>query len=249
VWKSLIEIVPVWIVEWKKELKRPLTMKEQRAQEAFLAGLKMAKRKTKIPVIAALIGLVGSGKTLVAKDLAPQIGATVLQSDRIRVHLRKQGERYEGAHKIAAHAAMEVLKQGGNVILDSDHAEPKKRKALLAQTRRSEARVIFIRITCDFDVMIGRIITANYRNRPDDFFGGASSKWQGSEHSKGAAVKIREMVRRIPHHYRWEGSDEGGGRWIPRKLTTKIFAVIDTTNSQMWKKTAHGLAERLCTMR
>ena len=62
-------------------------------QESFINSLKIDKRKTIQPLVVALVGLVGSGKSSVAQKLAPLIGATVIGGDRIRVELRKRGNR------------------------------------------------------------------------------------------------------------------------------------------------------------
>ncbi len=216
--------------------KNKLTQKEFRAQKAFLNNLRIAKRKTKKPVIVAIVGLVGSGKSSVAKALAPLIGATIIEGDAIRVELRKVGERYEGARKIAENAMKEVIRRGGNVIFDSDFIDAKKRASLVAKAKKAKARLLFIRTFADYDVMAGRVISASakYKNSPEDFFGGASSKWKGEE--KGAVVKLREMWRRTPHHYQWDKKAvSGGGAWVLKKLPFPIFATIDTTDAEKWK--------------
>ena len=191
--------------------RETLAKKERAAQDAFMAALNIRKRRTKKPVIVAVIGLVGSGKSSVAQELARHIGATVINGDDVRLSLRKQNERYEQARAIAENAALEVVKRGGSAILDSDFIDPKKRAGILEKARAAGVRLVFICTYADFDVMVGRALTADYRNSVDDFFGGASSQWKGSGQSKGAVVKIREMWRRTPHHYRWV--NKGGGQW------------------------------------
>ncbi|MEK7599130.1 MAG: AAA family ATPase [Patescibacteria group bacterium] len=223
--------------------REKLTKKEYAAQNAFMVKLNVKKRKTEKLVIVAFIGLVGSGKSSVAQELAKHIGATVIEGDTIRIELRKQSERYERVRAIAENTALEVVKQGGNVILDSDFVDEKKRASLREKARKAGVRIIFIRTYCDFDVMVGRIITAIYHNRVDDFFSGASSKWQGSEQSKGAAIKIREMWRRTPYHYRWINKD--GGRWELKKFPFVIFAEIDATDSESWKREVGKCARQL----
>jgi predicted kinase len=225
--------------------REKLTQKEQRAQDSFLAKLDIKKRKTKKPVIVAIIGLVGSGKSSVAQELAKHIGATVIEGDDIRIELRKQSERYEKSRAIAENAAIKVVKQGGNVILDSDFVDEKKRASVREKARKAGIRLVFVRTHCDIDVMVGRVLTATYHNRVDDFFGGASSKWTGSEQSKGAAVKVREMWRRTPHHYRWV--NQGGGKWVLKKFPFAIFAEIDTTDSNSWKRDVEKYAKQLLT--
>jgi predicted kinase len=220
-----------------------LTKKEQAAQDAFMAKLNIKKRKTKKPVVVGVIGLVGSGKSSVAHELAKHIGATVIEGDDIRVELRKLGERYKKSRAIAENAAIEVVKQGGNAILDSDFVDEKKRASVREKARKAGVRLVFVRTYCDLDVMVGRTLAATYHNRVDDFFGGAKSKWQGSEQSRGAAVKIREMWRRTPHHYRWSG--HGGGKWVLKKFPFAILAEIDTTDSDSWKREVEKCAKKL----
>ena len=220
--------------------EKNFTKKERAAQSAFMAKLVVKKRKTKRPIVVALIGLVGSGKSSVARELAKHIGATVIEQDAIRVELRKQRERYERSRAIAENAAIEVIRQGGNVVLDSDFVDEKKRASLREKARKAGVRPVFIRTYCDFDVMVGRVLAATYRNRADDFFGGAFSKWKGAQ--KGAAVKVREMWRRTPLHYRWV--NQGGGKWVLKKFPFAIFAEIDTTSGS-WKREVERCAKKL----
>lgn len=220
-----------------------LTPKEQGAQENFVSGLNIQKSKTKKPVIVACIGLVGSGKSSVLHELAKHIRGTVIEGDGIRVELRKQNEKYERARAIAENAAIEVIRQGGNPILDSDFIDEKKRASVREKARKAGVRLIFIRTHCDLDVVVGRLLTADYKDDVSDFFGGASSKWQGTEQVKGAAIKVREMWRRTPHHYRWV--NVVGGKWILNKLKFAIFAEIDTTDEEKWKHEIAECAKRL----
>ena len=220
-----------------------LTKKEHFAQDAFMAKLDIKKRKTEKPVIVAVIGLIGSGKSSVAREIAKHIGATVIESNDIRIELRRQSESYERVWAIAENASVEVVKQGGNVILDSDFVDEKKRASVREKARKAGVRLVFVHTHCNLDVMVGRVLAATYHNRVDDFFGGAKSKWQGSEQSKGAAVKIREMWRRTPHHYRWV--NQGGGQWVLKKFPFAIFAEIDTTDSDSWKREVEKCAKQL----
>jgi len=240
----LIEFVLPSIIKIMVHKKETLTSKEKKAQESFLTNLQIKKRKTKRALVVAAVGLVGSGKTSVCKELAKAIGATIVEGDAIRIELRKQNERYEGARKIAENAALEIIRQGGNVIFDSDHIDQKKRASVREKMKGSGARLVFMRTHCDLDVVVGRILTASYRNHQDDFFGGASSKWQGNAQSKGAAVKVREMWRRTPHHYRWE--NKVGGKWILKKLPFAIFIEIDTTGD--WKREIPKISKKLSSL-
>lgn len=211
--------------------REKLNQKEQEAKEQFMANLIFAKGPFEHFIIA-MIGLVGSGKSTVARELAKKIQATVISNDDIRIYMRKTGAAYEKARKIAEDVASEITEQGGNVILDSDFIDANKRASIREKAKKAGVRLIFVRIYCDFDVAIGRILSAKYENKPEDFFGGASSEWQGE--NKGAVVKIRELWRRTPHHYKWV--KKGGGEWLLKKLPFEVIAEIDTTEEKKWKK-------------
>src|SRR3989344_3580640 len=125
-----------------------------------------SKQKTfNKPIVVAMIGLVGSGKSSVARELAKRIDATIISGDNIRVKLRKNGERYKKSRTSAENETIKIVKHGGNVILDSDFVDDKKRASIREKTHKDGARLVFIRIHCDLDVMVGRIITATYHNR------------------------------------------------------------------------------------
>lgn len=196
--------------------------------------------KTKQPIIVALVGLVGSGKTSVARDLAKYLHAEVIEGDAIRVRLRKEKLDYEKARAIAEALAEEYVRCEKNVVIDSDFIDANKRKVLEKKARVFGARVAYVRVCVNHDAAIGRIMSAPYRKSQDDFFGGASSVWRGKQ--SGAVVKVREFWRRTPHHYRW--SEKDGGAWISRKLPFVDF-MVDTTDWKTWKKQVVEIARKL----
>lgn len=185
----------------------------------------------KKPVIIAMVGLVGSGKSSVARAIGRLVDAAVISGDDIRVALRRQGKKYERARRIAEKIAERHLRNGKSVVLDSDFIDAQKRKSLEKKARAFGTPVFYVRAHAEPDIMIGCIISAQYRKSPYDFFGGASSAWKGKE--SGAVVKLREMWRRTPHHMRW--SKKGGGAWTMRRFSF-LFADIDTTDRKSWKK-------------
>jgi predicted kinase len=244
--KALVEFILPRIIGIMVHKKESLTPKERRAQESFMAKLQVKERRTKKPIIVAIIGLIGSGKNTVAKRFAEAIGATVIEGDEIRVQLRKQNERYEGTRKIAENVAEKVIKEGGNVVIDSDHIDQKKRASLREKARKAGVRLVLVRTYADRDVMIGRIMSNEYRSSVDDFFGGAGRKSKFKGKNPGAVVKLREMWRRTPHHYRWVS--EGGGKWILKKLPFSIFAEINTTDLQHSKIEIQKTAKKLLAL-
>lgn len=241
--KRLIEMILPVIIGVMVHKRESLTQKELWAQDMFIKALKVVSRKTKNPVVIAIVGLVGSGKTSVVRELAKLLPVTVIEGDDIRVHLRKQNERYEGARKIAENAMLKVIEQGGNVVLDSDHIDQKKRASLREKVKQTGAKLIFIRTYADYDVMAGRAIVAEYCSSEDDFFGGAGLKSEWQDSNPGTVVKLREMWRRTPNHYRWE--NKVGGRWVLKKLPFKVFATVDTTDEDKWKAEIQKVAKRI----
>lgn len=243
---KLTEIVLPPIIGVMVHRNEALSSKAQKTQDAYLANLNIGKRKTAQPLIVGLLGLVGSGKSSVAIELVQYIGGTVVESDAIRVLLRKEGEAYKYVRQIAENIALEVIQRGGNIILDADQIDDRKRASIREKAGKAGARLVFIRAYADPDVMFGRILSANYQNRPDDFFGGAKTSWQGTDQERGAVIKLREAWRRTPHHYRW--INEGGGRWELKKLPFALFADIDTTDSTKWRKKIKEVAQKLIAL-
>lgn len=230
----LIEVALPRIIGMTLHRFEKLTEKERSAKITFVTKLQFVKRRTKKPIVIGMVGLVGSGKSSVADELSKTIGATLVKGDDIRVELRRQGERFDRARAIAEHAVKEIVDNGGNAILDSDFVDSRKRASLRAKAQSMGAHLMFIRTTCDVDVAVGRICSATYRSEVDDFFGGATSKWKWKDQNSGAVVKIREMWRRTPQHYRW--INRGGGTWVLKKFPIAFLAEIDTTDPVQWKR-------------
>lgn len=195
------------------------------------------RRAAKKPIIIAIVGLTGSGKSSVAKALAKAINAKVIDGDAVRTALRKRGQNFGQVRNIVEKTAISALKSGRSVVLDSDFVDSKKRKSLEAKAKKSSVKIFYLRVFSDRDIMIGRLISAKYS--PKSFFGGASSVWQGQ--NKGAVVALREMWRRTPHHYKWSGV--GGGKFELRKLPIKFLAEIDTGKN--WRQKVRQVAKGL----
>lgn len=232
-----------------------LSAKAMKAQEVYIAGLKVKNRETRKAFVIAFFGLVGSGKSSVAQELARQIGGAVIEGDAIRIQLRKVGERYSYGKRgeksyvrqIAENVALEVLKRGGNVIFDADFSDEKKRASLKAKISKAGARIVYVRTSADPHVMLGRMLSAEYRRSQDDFFGGAKTKWEGgTDQQRGAVIKFGEAWRRTPHHYRWV--NEGGGKWVLKKPPVPLLADIDTTDPILWKEGVSKLVRKLINL-
>ena len=215
-----------------------LTAKELNIADEYFKVLKIVRRRTARPVVAAFIGLAGSGKSTVARRLAREIGGVLISGDAIRVLLRKNNLPYKNVRAISENIARRAIASGANVVFDSDAADLVKRKRLDALARQAQARVLYIRLVAEPDVTFGRMIAG----APDPFFAGASTPWRAAPRERGVVVKLRELWRRTPHHYQWNSKQ--GGRWELKKLPVKFSATIDTTDTKTWQRQISQLAKR-----
>ena len=222
--KRLMEWILPYIMGIYHKMEK-LTEKEKLAQENYFKKINLnVQRKAKKPVVIAMVGLIGSGKSHIADKIALAISGVVLKADDVRIELRKVHEKYEGTRKITENIAVELLDGGINVILDSDYIDDKKRASIRGKVKKTGAKIIFVRTLCDRDIMLERILEQKFEKSRDDFFGGASTK---AKENTGVIVKLRELWRRTPQHYRW--INESGGKWVPRKLSFKHI-VVNTDN-------------------
>jgi predicted kinase len=123
------------------------------------------------PVLMALTGLSGTGKSTVARAIARATGAVVFSSDEVRKRLAgiegsasarwQQGiygtdwtERtYDQLLADASHA----LSGGSSVILDGTFIDQSKRNRVASLANRFGVHAIFVETTCDDAVAIARI--------------------------------------------------------------------------------------------
>ncbi|HEY9582744.1 MAG TPA: AAA family ATPase [Candidatus Paceibacterota bacterium] len=194
--------------------------------------------KNKKPIVVAFIGLVGSGKQAIAWRLARLLKARLIDAKETMIELRLQGRDYREARKEQIIQMKQALARNKNVIICADYIDPIKRRELEKELKNQNARLCYVRVTCDRDVWIGRVV--NVKNQ-GEFYEGASSTWRGSK--RGTVVKLRELWRRTPWHYRW--SNEGGGTWKLAQLTLKNMLTIDTTEERLWQKQVTKVAKIL----
>ena len=197
----------------------------------FIESAKPKGAKTLNPVIVAWVGLVGSGKSILARELGKMLGWQMISNDKIRVELREKGKGFNSKNvkEIVFATVIKILKAGGNVILDSDFADKNKRKMLEKSARKFRAKVIYIRAFCDIDMAIGRLLKARYNPKTNLF--------------RNSTIAVRENLRRTPWHYYWSKKD--GGKYILRHFGIKFLAEIDTTKSSVWKKKLKLVSQKL----
>lgn len=209
------------IAAWLMHKSERLPFEEMLVQQELVSEIAASARTTRKPVVIGMVGLVGAGKSTVARKLADSMGAAVIEGDAVREALRSHGRRYDNARLIMEGMALALILQEKSAIIDADFIEPLNR-ARLQNMLKGVASPLFVRVWCNYDIMAGRILQAEYP--PQSFFGGARSQWEG-EH-KGNVIKLREMWRRTPLHYRWIRQD--GGKWMLRNLRFDVAATINT---------------------
>lgn len=148
---------------------------------AYLALARQALAGTP-PVLVAVGGLSGSGKSSLAAVLAPHLGALpgarILSSDRLRkAHFgvpaqhRLSADAYRPEVSQAVYAAIRegaaaVLVAGSAVIADAVHARPVERDAIAAVAQVSQARFLGVWLDVPPDRLMARV--AARRGDPSD---------------------------------------------------------------------------------
>ena len=200
-------------------------------KEEFVSGARVTGVKTANPVIVAIVGAIGSGKSTIARELKKRLGWAVISRDKIRVMLREKGRGFTQQKVDEINFAMlaKILKNGGNAILDADAVIRVKRKKFEKFAGKFRVKVVYVRLTCDTDIMLGRILHSRYNPQTDLF--------------KNAVIALREHTRRLPWHYRW--SEANGGQWVLRALPIKFLAEIDTAEPRKWKKAVRNVIKKL----
>ena len=91
------------------------------------------------PTFTMMVGLVGSGKSTYAKQLAEEANAIICSSDAIREELcgdKNSQDNKDEVFKILHSRIKENLKNGKNVIYDATNINSKRRRAFLSELRR-----------------------------------------------------------------------------------------------------------------
>lgn len=90
------------------------------------------------PTFTMMVGLVGSGKSTYAKQLAEETNAIICSSDAIREELcgdENSQDNNDEVFKILHSRIKECLKKGVNVIYDATSINSKRRRAFLSELR------------------------------------------------------------------------------------------------------------------
>lgn len=115
--------------------------------------------------VIAFIGPVGSGKTYISLILAKALGAERINTDDIRVALRRKGLPESRAIPIAHRLQERLLRGGTSIILDHDVVNPVRRRELRERLAPFGARIYFIKVEAPEGLILARLRARRYTSR------------------------------------------------------------------------------------
>lgn len=203
--------------------------------DAFLATLPKQKKKVRRPRVYAMVGLVGAGKSTVAREIAEKTGGVIIRTDAIRRFLPSDTLIYSSTdiRNIAGICVGSLVQNGHSVVLDADCVSYKTRMRLKA-IERSGVPVYSIRVVSDLKKQIERLSKYPVRK----------TIHRTHAHTPVFRSPINAltcMSSRLPLHYRW---DQRQDELFLKKLSFPIHAVIDTSNKS-WKTTLASALKNL----
>jgi predicted kinase len=162
--------------------------------ERILASVEVPTRHERRPALAVLVGLPGTGKTRIARELRARTGAVVLESDELRRLLfrRRSYTKAESRKLFAAvHQAIErLLAEGVSVILDATNVAEAERAPLYEMAQRHNARLVLVQVTAPPSLVKQRLAERHAN--------GAGHSEAGGEVYEEMRWREEEIAR--PHH-------------------------------------------------
>lgn len=116
------------------------------------------KEKAKSPFIVAVIGLVGSGRSAVARQVVKSVpGVIYVQSNSARKLINEDFSHYglkwgENVRQLLKYAADRFLSDGYGVVFDGNAADEEDRENIRKMAEQNGVRVFYIRINIDPEV-------------------------------------------------------------------------------------------------
>lgn len=120
-----------------------------------------------------LYGFPGSGKTYFARQLAENLGAVHLQSDRVRFELFEEPRYDKQENEIVSHLmeymSEEFLKAGLSVIYDGDATKAGLRREIREVAREAKAFPLLVWPQIDIESAFARIVKRDRRKTDDKY--------------------------------------------------------------------------------
>jgi len=145
---------------------------ESKARNYFELAFNYLKIKRK-PFLLATCGLIGSGKTTLAKELACGLGAVLVRSDSIRklsLGLKPSEHRFEPfgegiyssgvterTYKLMVEIAREVIKDGYPVILDGSFSKKWQRDLVRELSSQFQIPYLLLHTKCPYELLLERL--------------------------------------------------------------------------------------------
>ena len=127
---------------------------------------------SKQPALVILVGLPGTGKSFLARQIARLVPIKVVETDDIRhriahppTYSRIESARvYQTAHRLIA----SYLHKGRNVIFDATNLYERGRETLYQIAEKNGARLLIVHTTAPEDVIQTRLQRRKMENEPQD---------------------------------------------------------------------------------
>ena len=198
------------------------------AQRYFALARRFMAPET--PCLVAIGGLSGTGKSTLARALAPGLGAApgavLLRSDEERKRLfdcapseRLPQQAYTGAvtktvYRVLAKKARAALRAGHSVILDAVHAQPHERAAASRIAEEVGAEFVGIWLTAPEETLVARVESRK------------------ADASDADARVVRKQFRYEPGEIEWAHVDASGTSEAVRERARRILRRRGFNNSR-----------------
>ena len=215
---------------------RPDVVADRAVSELF-EQLRPSARYTSTPKVVAMIGLVGSGKSWVARRIAENMGAAIVETEAIRVYMLTRGmvevDDSGTLFRIRARLAYKLLTLGYSVVLDADHVGTDDQSFVTLLALCSRVPCFYVRTVCNLIVHVVRI--QRFTNMSESLY-----RYFASRHEEirnfmlPSAMRQHEMMRRIGFHYRFSARPDG--RWVLRSFDHIPGLVTLQTDGTDWEE-------------
>ncbi|MEK7121600.1 MAG: ATP-binding protein [Patescibacteria group bacterium] len=120
----------------------------------FLSRLSLPETKADKPFVVAMIGLIGSGRTMVAKMFVEKLkGAVLIKSDSARYLLKEADLPWgDNVRQILKGVATDLLNREYGVVFDGNATDEEDRKNISDMANQNGAEVFYIRINIDSEI-------------------------------------------------------------------------------------------------